>query len=109
MSDYRIEFASSLEMTNILPITKISLNSNGSIAEEIIIKSSELYELDREEFLRYYNLKIALFTELMARAASKNTESTEIQKISHRATKIIRSIAEDKYVLEVYDDLGEPA
>ena len=107
MNNYRIEYASSLETTSVLPIKKVWLSGSGSTVAEEFISSNELYELDREEFLRYYDTKINAFTDFVAQVTSKSTSAHELHIMHHKVSRAVLSIADTKRVLEANGDSGE--
>jgi hypothetical protein len=107
MNNYRIEYDSSLETTSALPIKKVWFSSSGNTVAEEFISSNELYELDREEFLRYYDTKINAFTYFVAQVTSKSTSAHELHMIHNRVSRAVLSIADTKRVLEANGDSGE--
>jgi hypothetical protein len=82
-------------------------NEDGSIKEIKSLTAKDLYEIDREAFLYYYDLTALMLHSMADSITDRSTDMIEVQRNYHKIAKLAKNFVELKGILKANNDSGE--
>lgn len=83
-------------------IKKIYIDENNNPIKETLIEPVDLFFLDKNQFLYYYQLHAFILQNMVQRVCSYETPFEEIQRNHHKISKLTKSFMQFRSILDSY-------